>query len=1041
MIHKRTETFHVGDQPRACPSRPFGATRGAVPAAALTAGQPVAHGATGRGRKAARWTGLLTCTALAAASAWAAPFTPGNVVVYQVGDGVTPLSAAGHPVMLKEYTPAGVLVQVLPLPHAKSGNQLALIDGGTADGNDGQLSRSVDGRCLVVPGYGRDMTYNGTTGAYANTGSGNAGGTGTTDGVTLVPRVLAVIGADGSIDTSTALTDLATTSAGLQIRGAASADCNRLYVASGNSAGSTVAQTGVRTAFVGASTSVNLTSASLNQPYGLGIFGSQLYASSYSTAGKMGVNAVGTGLPTSGSGNVAVARLPGLSDVLTPRTYGFFFADLSPAVPGIDTLYVADQSAAGTATTGTLRKFSLVGGSWVNNGDLVAVGTRAYRGLTGSVANGVVTLYATSTAANFGSHQLVKISDGSGYNGSVWPGTPTTLATPALQLPNSTTATGNLIFRGVALAPDPSVATATHAVAVSGTAGANGASISPSAGQLANHGGTAVFTITPNVAGYLPVVGGSCVGELVGHTYTVAAITSGCTIVASSAPAPTIAVSATALTPANVGGAPGGTIQPATVGVPAGQVATFSVKPSAGYTPVMRGSCGGTLSGSTYTTRPVTAACSVTATFARKSVLFVGNSFTYGHSELSGGFYNNGSINSLVPATETPAGASAPQPWGGVAGIFKKLSDEAGLEYDVSISAAPGVPMRSHYLNLYNGWDLRGNIASQRWSTVVMQSRSDEPIPDSRVTGNQAWFNTYADRLQRYIHQGQAETYTETSVIGGGNATTCARLAKTSTAECNATRTIPGNPHAWQGTEVLLYATWPRPDQTNLGNGSVYPEAGIAAMAQDLHNSYYARFSANGRFKAVSPVGDAFMRAVNTGVAAPNTYSPGSLVDLWGLDHYHASRAGYYLSALVHFGMVSGKSPKLGYSAAGAAAGLGLSSATALALQQVAHDSIVPAAPAAPAVVSAGDRQVTLSFNWPANVGGLQLLDATVAAHGVPGASCTVAAPATSCTVAGLSNGQAYTFSVTARNSAGASAPSAASAPAVPRAPRTTPTR
>jgi hypothetical protein len=992
------------------------------------------------GRRAARWAGLLTSTGLATACAWAAPFTPGNIVVYQVGDGVTALSAAGHPVVLKEYTPGGALVQVLALPHAKAGNQHALIDGGTADGNDGQLARSVDGKCLVVPGYGRDLTYNSTSGAYANTGSGNAGGTGTTDGTTLVPRVLAVIGHDGSVNTATALTDLATTSAGLQIRGVASADCSRLFVASSNSAGSTVAQTGVRTAFVGASGSVNLTSATLNQPYGLGIFGSQLYASSYSTAGRMGVNAVGSGLPTQGSGNVSVARLPGLSDVLTPRTYGFFLADLDAAVPGVDTLYVADQSAPGTATTGTLRKFSLVGGNWVNNGDLVTVGARAYRGLTGTVANGVVTLYATSTAANFTAHQLVKISDGTGYNGSVLPGTPTTLATPGLLLPNGTTATTNLIFRGVALAPDASVAAASYPVAASGTSGTHGASISPSAGQFANHGGAAVFTITPNVAGYLPVVGGTCVGELVGHTYTVAAITSGCTVIASAAPPPMITASAAALTPANVGGAPRGSITPAAVNVPAGQLATFTVKAAAGYTPVMRGTCGGTLSGSTYTTRPVTTACSVTATFARKSVLFVGNSFTYGHSELSGGFYNNAAINSLVPATATPAGASAPQPWGGVAGIFKKLTDEAGLEYDVSISAAPGIPMRSHYLNLYNGWDLRGNIASQRWSTVVMQSRSDEPIPDSRSTGNQAWFNTYADRLQRYIHQGQAETYTETNVIGGGNATTCATLAKTTAAECNATRTIPGNPHAWLGTDVLLYATWPRPDETNLGSGSVYPDGGLALMAQDLHNSYYARFSANGRFKAVSPVGDAFMRAVNTGVAAPNTYNPGALVDLWGLDHYHASRAGYYLSALVHFGMISGQSPKIGYSASGAGAGLGLSSANTLALQKVAHDSIVPAAPLPPAV-SAGDRRVTVSVAWPANVGGLPLLDATVTAHGAPAASCTVVAPATSCAVTGLSNGQTYTFSATARNSVGASVPSAASVPVVPRAPRAAPAR
>jgi len=40
----------------------------------------------------------------------AAAFTPGNLVVYQVGDGSAVLSSAGTAIFVNEYTPAGSLV-------------------------------------------------------------------------------------------------------------------------------------------------------------------------------------------------------------------------------------------------------------------------------------------------------------------------------------------------------------------------------------------------------------------------------------------------------------------------------------------------------------------------------------------------------------------------------------------------------------------------------------------------------------------------------------------------------------------------------------------------------------------------------------------------------------------------------------------------------------------------------------------------------------------------------------------------------------------
>jgi hypothetical protein len=53
--------------------------------------------------------------------------------------------------------------------------------------------------------------------------------------------------------------------------------------------------------------------------------------------------------------------------------------------------------------------------------------------------------------------------------------------------------------------------------------------------------------------------------------------------------------------------------------VPAGSTRTFTIKPNSGYsivTPV-GGNCGGTLNGNTYTTKAITANCTVVASFAK----------------------------------------------------------------------------------------------------------------------------------------------------------------------------------------------------------------------------------------------------------------------------------------------------------------------------------------------------------------------------------------------------------------------------------------
>jgi hypothetical protein len=272
-------------------------------------------------------------------------------------------------------------------------------------------------------------------------------------------------------------------------------------------------------------------------------------------------------------------------------------------------------------------------------------------------------------------------------------------------------------------------------------------------------------------------------------------------------------------------------------------------------------------------------------------ILFVGNSFFHG-AAMPVLRYNAANVTD-ENFTPTSRGQRRqqylhePGPWGGIPGIFKKLTTEAGLNYEVHLEALSGKPLQFHYDSVLS------IIRQPKWDAVVMHDHSTGPVP-ARHGGQPTRFYTYANRLEQAIHT--------------------------------------ANPKA----QVYLYETWARADQTYPATGG-YAGLPIDSMTADLHRAYYHAAARNGHFAGVAPAGDAWLRAIEMGVAMRNPYQPeAGKLNLWNTDHYHPSPAGAYLNACVLFGQLTGRDPRRFGGQEQAAADLGLSPAQAVALQDVA---------------------------------------------------------------------------------------------------------
>ena len=368
------------------------------------------------------------------------------------------------------------------------------------------------------------------------------------------------------------------------------------------------------------------------------------------------------------------------------------------------------------------------------------------------------------------------------------------------------------------------------------------------------------------------------------------------------------------------------------------------------------------------------AAASATPSSTPIEILFVGDSYTFGRVDpvMS---YNAANVHDLTAGfnaiNSTGTNAFEPHPWGGVPGIFKEFTTEAGLNYDVSISARNAASLRGQFLDTASSaWDLRGNVASQKWNVVVLQDQSDVSLPAGRgKNANSAQFRAYTNQFVSFIHDGAAQTYTETQLYGSLANCEATGLSKTS---CGIKRVIPANTNASPDTKVYLTETWARPDMvfahkittpdpnspsgepivdtSSAGGDATTYYTSLGAMSADLHAAFAAEANANPGLAGVIPVGDAFQLAVSLGTVKTSGFydangvfippQPGEPLDLWWDDDLHASKYGSYLDALVQFGTITGLDPLSLGAGEQAALSLGISAIDARFLQTLAAEDL-----------------------------------------------------------------------------------------------------
>ncbi|PVX27938.1 PEP-CTERM sorting domain-containing protein [Sphingomonas pokkalii] len=267
-------------------------------------------------------------------------------------------------------------------------------------------------------------------------------------------------------------------------------------------------------------------------------------------------------------------------------------------------------------------------------------------------------------------------------------------------------------------------------------------------------------------------------------------------------------------------------------------------------------------------------ACAALAPSAgAKTILFVGNSFTYGA---------NSPVMRYRPDRVTDLNREGV---GGVPALFKTFAMEAGLDWQVSLETAGGRDLGWHFAN-------RRALLDRRWDVVVLQGYS---TLDPDRPGDPTRHLAAARALAEMFH------------------------------------------HRNPAAQINLVATWSRADQVYRPGGHWHglpvgrmAEDLLAANRLGLtpRSGFHAVLPVGTAWNRAMREGIADPNPYD-GVAFGQ-------VSLWTWDQYHASAEGYYLEALVEFGAITGRDPRSLGPRERAAEDLGINPEVARRLRDVA---------------------------------------------------------------------------------------------------------
>jgi hypothetical protein len=258
-----------------------------------------------------------------------------------------------------------------------------------------------------------------------------------------------------------------------------------------------------------------------------------------------------------------------------------------------------------------------------------------------------------------------------------------------------------------------------------------------------------------------------------------------------------------------------------------------------------------------------------------KSILFIGNSFTFG---------SNSPVMTYRKDTVADLNGDG---MGGVPALFQAFSDQMKLGWRVSLETAAGQSLEWH-------WKNKRRLLDRRWDAVVMQ---DYSTLDMHEPGDATKTVTYSGKLASMFRR--------------------------------------RSPHV----AISMTATWSRPNLTypEGERWSGQPIQRMAMDIRHGYDLARAAHPSIKRINPVGEAFNCAIARGIADPNPYDGMDPGK-IDLWADDHYHASTAGYYLEALVVFAGVTGLDPRRLGARERAARDLGIAPEVATRLQGIAQD-------------------------------------------------------------------------------------------------------